>query len=250
MKTQSINFLKNTSMKTTFKSFITILAVIIFLASCKKDPMPIEKPSITDLEVGSSNNKTAYPGAELHIEAKILAPGNIASVKLEIHKVSGAGWEFEEVFRGTLVGKKNTEFHEHISVPADAALGIYHLHLSVTDQEGNTTEVESQLEVKVDPTLPTISNFEVEINAAGNDLHVESAIAATNKIAKVIVEVHGAGWEKEFVFTDAAMVGQTSYNFHKHLDISAAPKGHYHVHLKVVDQLNKENEAEEHFDKK
>jgi len=45
------------------------------------------------------------------------------------------------------------------------------------------------------------------------------------------------------------MVGEADFNFHKHLDIAAAPSGHYHVHLKVTDQAGKENEFEEHFNK-
>ena len=134
-------------------------------------------------------------------------------------------------------------------MPADAAIGKYRVVLTLTDQQGQVTKIESDLELKFDPTLPQATGFEVGLNTAGNDLHMEANITAVNKIAKIIVEIHGGNYEKEVIYTDAAMVGANSYNFHKHLNVSDVPKGHYHVHLKIVDQANKENEFEEHFDK-
>ncbi|RZL39214.1 MAG: DUF4625 domain-containing protein, partial [Pedobacter sp.] len=140
--------------------------------------------------------------------------------------------------------------HKHIDIPADAVLGLYHVHIKITDQAGQVTDVESDLEIKKDTTLPTVAGFEVGANATGTDLHMEATVGAVNKIAKVVVEVHGSAWEQEYTYTDVAMVGQLTYNFHKHVNITAAPAGHYHVHLKVVDQAGKEIEVEEHFDKK
>lgn len=117
------------------------------------------------------------------------------------------------------------------------------------DTNGKETKVESTLELQNDPTLPSATGFEVGLNAAGNDLHAEASITAPNKLAEIIVEIHGNGWEKEFSYKDEKIVGQTTYNFHKHMDVTAAPKGHYHVHLKVVDQAGKSATFEEHFDK-
>lgn len=228
---------------------IFLLFVTVF-ASCKKDDdVTPASPGITLHEIGSNNSKIGYIGSDLHIDAEIVAPGNIANVKLEVHKQTGTGWVVDQDFTEGLAGLKNATFHKHIDIPADAAAGMYHLHLVVTDQNGQTTEAESELELKEDITLPAISGFEVAANTAGTDLHVEAAITAVNKIAKVTVEVHGTAWEKEFEFTDAAMVGQTAFTFHKHMDISAAPAGHYHVHMNIVDQAGKEREFEEHFDK-
>lgn len=134
-------------------------------------------------------------------------------------------------------------------MPADAALGSYTVKLKARDTKGRETTIESTLELHNDPTLPSATGFEVGLNAAGNDLHAEAVVTATNKLAKIIVEIHGNGWEKEFSYEDANLVGKTTYNFHKHMDVTAAPKGHYHVHLKVVDQAGKEAEFEAHFDK-
>lgn len=211
--------------------------------------MDVASPTITDVEIGSGNNKQAHAGSDFHIEAQIVAPGDIDRVELEIHPESGSGWQLDTVYTAGLAGLKNAELHEHIDVPASAAVGSYHLHLTVTDKNGNKAEFESDIEVIKDPTLPTVTGFEVEVEDAGKGLHLEAAITAPSKIAAVTAEVHGSGWEKEFEFKDAAMVGQTVFSFHKHVDIAAAPAGHYHVHLKVTDQSGKENEFEGHFDK-
>lgn len=240
---------KNNIMKHN-KIIIALLLITSIFAACKKDKVELAGPTINGLEVGHENNKTAYPGTDIHIEAAIVAAANIAKVTLEIHPATAGGWEYEQEYTEGFAGQKNAAFHKHIDIPADAALGKYHIHLSVTDQQGQVTEVESELEIKFDPTLPSAIGFEIGLNAAGNDLHLEASISAVNKIAKITVEVHGPAWEKEFEFTDAAMVGQTTYNFHKHVNVGAAPAGHYHVHLKVTDQAGKENEFEEHFDKK
>ncbi len=235
-------------MKTTKTLLLFFLLAATFTA-CKKDEQLTQAPSITELEIGSSNSKIAHPGNDLHIEAEISAPGNIKEVVLEIHPVSAGGWTVNTTYTEGFTGMKNADFHKHIDVPADAKVGPYHGHLSVTDQNGQVSEIEFDLHVTEDPSLPKATDFEVGLNAAGNDLHVEAAITAPNKIAKLVIEVDGNGWEKEMTYADAAVVGKTSYNLHKHLDVAAAPKGHYHVHLKVVDQSGREVEFEEHFDK-
>ncbi len=235
-------------MKTT-KVMLAFLLLIATFTACKKDKQETPKPSIEGLEVGTSNSKVAHPGNDLHIEAEIIAPGNIKAVVLEIHPESGSGWEVNTTYTEGFSGLKNAQFHKHIDVPADAALGEYHGHLKVTDQTGQVTETEFELQVIADPTMPSVSNFEVGLNAAGNDLHVEAVITVPNKIAEIVLEIHGSGWEKEVSYTDGAMVGQTTYNLHKHMDIAAAPKGHYHVDLRIVDQSGKENDFETHFDK-
>lgn len=225
-----------------------LLAGALFASCNDDDDVDVAAPAITGIEIGSGNNKKAQAGSDFHIEAQIVAPGDIERVQLEIHPENGSGWKLDTVYT-KLAGLKNAELHEHVDVPANATLGNYHLHLTVTDKNGKKAEIESDLEVIKDPTLPAVTGFAVEVEDAGKGLHLEAAIAAPNKIAAVTVEVHGEKWEKEFEFKDAAMVGQTAFDFHKHVDITAAPAGHYHVHLKVTDQAGKENEFEEHFDK-
>lgn len=244
------NMMKSLTMKITH-AVVALLLIGTTFTSCKKDDAEVmpEAPSVKNLEIGHANSKIAYPGTDIHVEAALFAAANLNSLKLEVRPKSGTGWKFEKEYTDGIKGLKNAVFHQHIDVPADAALGAYLVVLTVTDQNGRNTKVESDLEVKYDPTLPSATGFEVGLNTAGNDLHMGADISAVNKIAKVVVEVHGAGWEKVFEYTDAAMVGQTTYHFHKHADVTAAPKGHYHVHLKIIDQKGKENEFEQHFDK-
>lgn len=235
-------------MKTNFKALFLALSISALFAACSDDDdvLPVAPPTITGVEIGSDNSKVGYAGSDIHIDAAITAAAGIAEVRVEIHPESGAGWEYDSVYTEGFAGLNNAQFHKHIDIPADAALGHYHLHLIVTDKNGVKEDIEEEIEIKQDATLPSISGLAVELE--GNDLHLEAAIAAPNKIAEVIVEIHGA-WENEYTYTDADMVGQTAYDLHKHIDISAAPAGHYHVHIKVVDQAGKEREFEDHFDK-
>lgn len=236
-------------MKKFTKPFLGLLMIAATITACKKEEVIPDAPSITNLEIGTNNNKTAYPGTDIHLEADLFSASNLAGVQLTIKPKSGSGWNFSQNYTDGFVNIKNASFHKHIDVPTTAALGSYLVTITVTDVLGKSTVVVSDLEIKYDPTLPNATGFEVGLNTAGNDLHVEASVSAINKIAKIEVEVHGSAWEEDFWFTDVSMVGLTNYNFHKHLDVTAAPKGHYHVHLKIVDQLGKENEFEEHFDK-
>jgi hypothetical protein len=126
--------------------FLLIAAVAIATAfsSCKKEE-EISKPQIQSLELGYQNSKTASPGGDLHIEAGIIAEGLISSIVVSIHPEQGQTWSFEKTYAGSYAGVKNTDFHEHISIPSTAELGEYHFHLKVTDSEGNTVEAESEL---------------------------------------------------------------------------------------------------------
>ena len=233
------------------KFVIYILAGLTFFAwsSCNKDEDPdIHKPLVETLEVGHDNNRTAYPGSDLHLDVVIVAPRGIAHINLEIHPESGEGWTFEKVFTEDYEGLRNASFHEHVDVPADALEGEYHLHLTVTDKVGNTAEAESYLEIKVDPTLPSVTGFEVVYDAEDDDLHVEADITASNNIAQITIEIHGGGVEKEYE-VGGDYVGQTAFHLHQHFDLTDIPDGHYHVHLKVIDQVGKESEFEDHFNK-
>src|SRR3546814_5447762 len=124
--------------------------ILVTWAVCDKNGTPaVDKLLIESLEIGLDNSGIAHPGSDLHLDAAIVAPGDIASITLSIHPEGADGWEFEQVFTEGYEGLKNADFHEHIDVPADAAEGEYHLHLAVADKAGNTVEVESTLELVV-----------------------------------------------------------------------------------------------------
>jgi hypothetical protein len=86
-------------------------------------------------------------GDDMHLEADILAEGLISRIDVEIHQEDGS-FEIEKTYtEGKYIGVKNVEFHEHIDIPADAPLGEYHLHFTVTDREGQTSQAEAHIHV-------------------------------------------------------------------------------------------------------
>ena len=124
--------------------FLAIITLAAGFAACQKNP---SAPKITLTEVGHENGGKAEQGDDLHLEADIVAEGLIQRIHVEIHQENGS-YEIEKSYTtGKYIGVKNTEFHEHIDIPADAPLGAYHLHLTVTDKEGQTATVKAHLEV-------------------------------------------------------------------------------------------------------
>ena len=127
-------------------SLAAAAALTLFATSCNKEEN-IAKPAVTLTEVGHDNEKVAMRGDDLHLEADILAEGLIKRIDVEIHQEGGT-YEIEKSYtEGKYVGVKNVEFHEHIDIPAEAPLGEYHLHFTVTDQKGQTTMVETHVDV-------------------------------------------------------------------------------------------------------
>ena len=140
--------------------FIIAIAFItgIFFTSCENDDDITPKPSIDMTELGYENSKIAYAGSELHMEADIVAEGNIEKVTVEIHyegahdhkSISAVQddheWEVDTTFT-EFSGLKNTTFHKHIEVPVEADTGAYHFHFVVTDMEGQQSSVEEELEI-------------------------------------------------------------------------------------------------------
>ncbi len=146
-------------MKQIIKTWLFISIAAVLLVACEKE---ISAPVIKNVEIGLNNTKTAYIGGELHIEADIIAEGKIANIRLVIHheeegaehapkmKISGSAsqteeWEVDTIYTGVYANVKNTTFHEHIDIPANAEAGSYHLLLYVTDLEGNQTIFEEEI---------------------------------------------------------------------------------------------------------
>jgi len=230
------------------KLSIALFLLIFAFGACNKDGDVVARPSISNLELGSGNSKTGYPGADIHIEATIVAPGTVAGINVRIRPESGTGWEFNNAFTEGYAGSKNAVFHEHIDIPENAVTGQYRVSITVTDKAGNTVEETMDLNVVTDPSLPSVTGFEVAFASATADLHIEGDITAPNKIAEILMEIHGGTFEKEYAVS-GDYAGKTSFHLHKHFNLSDIPSGHFHVHLKVKDQAGKTREFEGHFDK-
>ena len=147
-------------MKQFIQSLLFISIATVLLVACEKE---ISAPVIKNVEIGHANSKTAYIGGDLHLEADIIADGKIANIRLVIHheeeaehapkmKISGVvlhaeEWEVDTIYTGVYANVKNTTFHEHIEVPEYAEPGSYHLHLYVTDLEGNQSMIEEEITI-------------------------------------------------------------------------------------------------------
>jgi len=153
------NHLNTDVMNTTIKT-IALLSVatgMMFFTSCDKDD-DVAKPAISGLELGIGDSHIAYIGADLHIEAEIEAEGRIDVITVEIHQEEGSSDEIEASY-DEFSGLKNTTFHKHVDIPAETEAGTYHVHITVTDQEGNQTTVEDEITIEelADEETPEIS---------------------------------------------------------------------------------------------
>jgi hypothetical protein len=224
--------------------------------SCKDDKeeeLTPSAPSIVIQELGSGhdspNDLAALAGSDLHIEALITADGLIARIDLEIHQEEGGSFTIEKSYtEGKYIGVKNTEFHEHIDIPAETPPGEYHLHLTVTDQAGQTATVESELDIQRAPVELPIEGLTF---GAGHDfpdnqiayLGTAPVIGADNitseyGIERIVVELHSEGDTAPFEMdTTFVYNGENKLTaFQKHILIPAdAPSGDYHLHFHVYD---------------
>jgi len=235
--------------KSILLSLLWLLAISIF-SSCKKEEVPrvTEKPTLVINEVGTNNSKVAYTGYDLHLEAEIKAPGKIASIKLQITLAeTNYGWDLVKTYTTGYLGLKNANFHEHVDVPETARPGIYTLLIIVTDELGQRTQGKINFEVVKDLSLPSIKG--ISLKTTSSTVNLSGFVNAPNKIEKLVVEIQSSAWTREFSYTDAAMVNQTSFQMDKSIDIIAAPKGHYHVNITLFDKSGKKVGYHYHFDK-
>ena len=156
-------------MKSIFKPILLFLFSSILFISCTKDD--IKPPVISNLEVGAVHDEdhsdeggedehadegVAHPGESMHIGADILAFARIETITIDIHSdevTPGEGevaWEFEQVYTDAKYRVLNAELHEDIMVPANAALGEYHVYIIVVDEAGNSTTAESHFDLVVE----------------------------------------------------------------------------------------------------
>ncbi|WP_298879825.1 DUF4625 domain-containing protein [uncultured Polaribacter sp.] len=251
--------------KNNFKFLAIIALVTTFFTSCESNEISFEAPVITDFEYGEgsshSTEQVAYKGSDIHLEASITAEATVSSISLSIHShdlTPGADeveWDFEQVYTDAKYLVINPTFHEHIDVPTNIPSGEYHVELVVTDEEGNSTEIEGHIEI-LDPI--NLSDISIDSTVVrGANFHTEFMIDAINGIHSITVDIHAHGltvgtgevewdFEKEFL---GNYHEQTSVEFHEHIDVPAtAPAGEYHMIFTVEDEDGNTKEYETHID--
>lgn len=272
--------MKTTIMKPNLKFLALIASAGLFLQSCSSDDddsIELSAPEIISFEYGEghhdedgdddhdhdheSEEAYAFKGADIHLAAEINAEATVSSITLSIHSdevTAGEGevdWEFEQVFTDAKYLVINPEFHEHVDVPSNIPSGEYHIELLVTDELGNSTEVDGHLQIM--DTI-TISGFEMdETVARGDDFHIEFMILAAHGIHSIAVDIHADGvtpgeGEVEWDYEEEFLEGyheETEAEFHEHIDVPAtAPAGEYHIIFTVEDEDGDTIEYETHID--
>lgn len=254
-------------MKTNLKPLTIIAFLGILLHSCSNDDEnpALTAPKISNFEYGQgsahSDDRVAYRGSDIHLEAEILAEATVSSITVSIHAhdlTAGEGeveWDFEQTYidAGYLV--INPTFHEHIDIPSNVATGEYHIVLTVTDASGNSTESEGHLQILAPISLSGVSISESVVR--GSDFHTEFTINAVHGIHQINVDIHAHGltpgtgeleWNFENNYSEGYH-GQTEVEFHEHIDVpDTSPAGEYHIVFTVEDEEGNTLEYESHID--
>ncbi|WP_236972422.1 DUF4625 domain-containing protein [Membranihabitans marinus] len=105
--------------------------------------------SISDVDIDES----VVRGEDVHVTFMVHAVHGIHSISIDAHAhdlAVGDGeveWDFEVEFLDGYHEETEVEFHEHFDVPATAPAGEYHVVFTVEDEEGNTHEYETHIDV-------------------------------------------------------------------------------------------------------
>jgi hypothetical protein len=145
----------------TKKITIAFLLLISTFSACKKDDQEVElvKPTIENVEIGSSNSKRAIRGRDFHFNADVLAGTKIKEVQLKILQKTTenytASWKLELNWP-EFAGVKNTNVHKHFTIPIEAPEGKYDFYFIVIDENG------TKLELKEDFSIADAANMAVD----------------------------------------------------------------------------------------
>jgi len=143
------------------KLFLLFFVSAATFMACNNDDdeSTIAKPTATNVEIGTANNKHALIGRDFHFNADVTAGDKIADVQLKILPKKGEtytkDWKFELSWI-EYSGAKNTNVHKHFTIPADAPEGKFDFYVIVKDENG------SQLEIKEELTITDPANMPVD----------------------------------------------------------------------------------------
>ncbi|MBF7093320.1 DUF4625 domain-containing protein [Flavobacterium sp. ALJ2] len=141
--------------------FPLFLLFVSAFTACNNDddnPPKAAKPTMTNLEIGSANNKQGIIGRDFHFNADVTAGYKIAAVQLKILPKKGEkyakDWKLELSW-AEYVGTKNTTVHKHFNIPKEAPEGKYDFYFIVLDSNGSKLEIKEDITIVDAANLPT-----------------------------------------------------------------------------------------------
>ncbi len=141
--------MKNFTIKSLLAALVTLVTLSFTSCGTEADEIP-SQPLIALIEVGHDNSHEAHPGHDLHLEADVIAEGYVQSIHVVIRLEGGSTDLVSKTYTDSkYVDVLNAEFHEHIDIPATAAVGDYVLYFTVTDKIGQQKTVTADLEINL-----------------------------------------------------------------------------------------------------
>ena len=141
------------------KTLLLLLLTAFTFNACKKDKVDAELPlpTISNLEIGSGNNKQGIIGKDFHLDMDVTAGDKINTVQIGIvqrkENTYAKDWLFELTWT-EFKGVKNTNVHKHFTIPSDAPVGQYDFMIKVTDENGTVKEEKHTLTLVSAESLP------------------------------------------------------------------------------------------------
>lgn len=133
-----------------------LLMSMVIIIACNSCGKKTAAPEITNISVVNhdDNSTIIQRGGTISVnfEAISKSKDKLDYYHIEIHDHPASGLPSDEYkiiddsFKNkpTFKGLKNAHVHEHITVPANANLGKYHVVLTVVDEYGNSANTEDQ----------------------------------------------------------------------------------------------------------
>lgn len=157
-----MNPLTQTPFMKKTKLFPLFLLFASAFTACNSDDdnatTEVAKPTMTNVEIGSANNKQGVIGRDFHFNADIKAGDKIAAVQLKILPKKGekyaSDWKLELSW-AEYVGAKNTTVHKHFNIPNEAPEGKYDFFFIVLDSNGSKLEIKEDFTIVDAANLPT-----------------------------------------------------------------------------------------------
>lgn len=136
---------------------ILLLAGLTFISCDVNNEDSPASPTIEGVEIGTGNNEIGVIGRDFHFEMDVLAGDRIDDARIKIQQRSGESYSHEwshEVIWDEYQGVKNANVHKHLTIPEDAAEGVYDFVIIVNDENGTKLEEMRALTLYLPENLP------------------------------------------------------------------------------------------------